>query len=272
MSLPPVIDLGENAPIVIDNGSGWMKAGYSCDDRPRCILPTMVGRKNNKDGTDEETQTKRRANRAEKECYVGEEAQLKTEDLVLKFLFSAIPPVVTFFLSRPIEKGVITNWDYMVRIWHYIFTTLLHTQPETHPLLLTEAARNPPKEREKMTEIMFETFRVPCLRYIPFYTLYRLRSYIALYSQAKEVLALYTSGQTTGVVVDCGEAATTTVPIYEGYKISSSIKTLDIAGRKLTGILHRLLISINALLLILSRQFTTNHPFLSCRLPCASAC
>ena len=132
---------------------------------------------------------------------------------------------------------MITNWDDMVRIWHYIFTTLLHTQPEIHPLLLTEAARNPPKEREKMTEIMFETFRVPGIPFIFDCSFQHFFICLALYSQTKEVLALYVSGKTTGVVVDCGESATTTVPIYEGYKISSSIKTLDIAGRTLTGMM-----------------------------------
>ena len=95
-----------------------------------------------------------------------------------------------------------------------------------------------------MTEIMFETFRVPCIHYFPLslyaFLFYSLFLSLALYSQAKEVLALYTSGRTTGVVVDCGESATTAVPIYEGYKISSSIKTLDIAGRRLTEFLARL--------------------------------
>ena len=95
MSLPPVIDLGENSPIVIDNGSGWMKAGYSCDDRPRCVLPTMVGRPKNRLVAEEEAQPKKRADKAEKECYIGEEAQLKRGALVLKFDFS-ISFVFTF--------------------------------------------------------------------------------------------------------------------------------------------------------------------------------
>lgn len=86
MSLPPVIDLGENSPIVIDNGSGWMKSGYSCDDHPRSVIPTMVGRPSNRITSEEEGQTKKRADKAEKECLIGADAQLKTEDLVLKFV------------------------------------------------------------------------------------------------------------------------------------------------------------------------------------------
>ncbi|KAA6356659.1 MAG: putative Actin, partial [Streblomastix strix] len=209
MSLPPVIDLGENSPIIIDNGSGWVKSGYSCEDHPRSILPTMVGRPKNRVVTEEDDRARKRQDKAEKECYIGEEAQLKRGALILGY---------------PVDKGVITNWDDMVRIWHYVFTTILHTQPENHPVLTSEAAKNPPRERERLTEIMFETFRVP-----------------ELYSQVQGVLALYTSGKTTGVTVDCGEATTTVVPVYEGYKITSSILSLDIAGKTLTDFLSRLL-------------------------------
>ncbi|KAK2949120.1 putative Actin [Blattamonas nauphoetae] len=209
MTLPPVIDLGENSPIVIDNGSGWMKAGYSCDDKPKAVIPTMVGRPKNRVVTDDDERTHKKQDKAEKECYIGEEAQLKRGALVLGY---------------PIQKGIITNWDDMVRVWHYIFTTTLHTNPESHPVLLSENARNPPREREMMTEIMFETFRVP-----------------ELYTQTQSVLALYSTGKTTGIVVDCGEASTSTVPVYEGYKIVSSILTLDISGKMLTDYLTRLL-------------------------------
>ncbi len=30
--------------LVIDNGSGWMKAGFAGDDAPRAVFPTIVGR------------------------------------------------------------------------------------------------------------------------------------------------------------------------------------------------------------------------------------
>ena len=31
-------------PIVIDNGSGMMKAGFSGDDAPRAVFPSIIGR------------------------------------------------------------------------------------------------------------------------------------------------------------------------------------------------------------------------------------
>lgn len=87
MSLPPVIDLGENAPIVIDNGSGWMKSGYSCDDKPRSIIPTMIGRPSNRVALEEESKSKKKGEKAEKECYIGAEAQIKKGNLVIKFSY-----------------------------------------------------------------------------------------------------------------------------------------------------------------------------------------
>jgi actin len=48
-----------------------------------------------------------------------------------------------------------------------------------------------------MTEIMFETFNVP-----------------SLYVAVQAVLSLYSSGRTTGIVLDSGAGVTNTVPIY----------------------------------------------------------
>ena len=112
----------------------------------------------------------------------------------------------------------------LTQLWHYTFYDELHIDPREHPVLLTEAPLNPKVNRERMTQIMFETFNTP-----------------AMYVATKAVLSLYASGRLTGVVFDSGDAVSYCVPICDGYALPNDIIHLELAGRDLTDYLMEML-------------------------------
>ncbi|XP_033113090.1 alpha-centractin [Anneissia japonica] len=194
-------DVIANQPVVIDNGSGVIKAGFAGDQIPKYHFPNFVGRPKH---------VRVMAGGLEGDIFIGPKAEEHRGLLSINY---------------PMEHGIVTDWNDMERIWQYIYSKdQLQTFSEEHPVLLTEAPLNPRRNRERAAEVFFETFNVP-----------------ALFISMQAVLSLYATGRTTGVVLDTGDGVTHAVPIYEGFAMPHSIMRVDIAGRDVTRYLQLLL-------------------------------
>jgi actin-related protein len=121
--------------IIIDNGSGMIKAGFAGEEAPRAVFPTIVGRPKGRSAIGEH-----------KSEYIGDEAGARRGILNL---------------SYPIADGFVESWEDMEKVWDHTIYNELGVDPNeaVGGVLLTEAFRNPKQNREKMTSIMFETFQ-----------------------------------------------------------------------------------------------------------------
>lgn len=198
-----MVDAEENLVVVLDNGSGMVKAGFAGEEAPQVVFPAIVGRpRPGQTGM---------IGSAGKSEYIGDEA------MKMKGVLN---------INYPIAAGIVESWEDMEKVWHHTFYNELRVAPnETKGVLLTEAPRNPKKNREKMVQVMFETFEVPNI-------------YVAI----QAVMSLYSAGRTTGLVVDAGDGVTHTVPVFEGFSLPHAVEKMEIAGRVLTEYLQKLLL------------------------------
>lgn len=195
-------DATQNRPVVIDNGTGVLKAGFAGSNKPKCTFPSFVGRPKHV--------RVMLQSRVEGDTFLGKEAEEHRGIMRLEY---------------PMKHGIVENWADMEKIWSYVYSkTNLGVSSEEHPVLLTEAPLNPRQNRENAAEIFFETFGVP-----------------ALFVSPQATLSLYASGRTTGVVLDSGDGVTHAVPVYEGFTMPHAITRMDVAGRDVTEHLQQLL-------------------------------
>jgi len=189
--------------VVVDSGSGFIKAGISGQDAPKVRFASTVGYPIEKD--------------PDRDFYIGADAMQKRAALNLEW---------------PIEEGVVKDWDNMEKLWRHTFDNELRMaiggDPEDtdcHGVLLTDSPTNTKQNREKLLETMFNKFKVQ-----------------NFYVAAQAVLSLYATGRTTGIVCDCGQAVSHTVPIFEGYSMPHAIQRVNLAGNALTDYLIRILL------------------------------
>ena len=124
--------------------------------------------------------------------------------------------------SRGTNSSVVKT--VVKHVWHYIFEKQLRVDPAEHPVLLSDHLSKHKQQREKIAQVMFETFSVP-----------------SLFIARSPLLALYSSGRTASAVVDCGDGLMDIVCVYEGYPVPFVDAKVPLAGRDLTDYLQRMI-------------------------------
>jgi centractin len=99
-------DTLHNAPIVLDNGSGTIRAGFAGEDLPKCYFPSFVGRPKH---------LRVLAGALEGDVFIGPRAQQLRGLLKIRY---------------PLEHGIVTDWDDMEKIWQYVYSEELKTLSE----------------------------------------------------------------------------------------------------------------------------------------------
>ena len=192
--------------IVIDTGSGFIKAGFAGNNKPSITFPSIYGGRHPHMGS--------QVGMGQKGYYIGDEA-LRIRGVLR--------------LQNPITNGYINDSNSFAKMLKYTIhdkdalnygnnsQSLLHkldydyeSLSDTY-VLLTEPASLAEcetilcreNERKLKMEIMFERFDVNA-------------SFLA----SDAVLSLYASGRTTGCVLQSGAGLTSVVPIFDGYQLS----------------------------------------------------
>ncbi|XP_066430315.1 actin-like protein 7A [Eleutherodactylus coqui] len=184
----------DTRPVIIDIGTSSCKIGYAGDAKPSFIVSSRVGKLGDN----------------LKEHFIGKESDIYS-NISQKF-------------ADPIRHGIIVDWDCIEATLEYLFVEEMKIRPIDHPVLLSDPPLSPITNREKYTEMMFETFNIPAF-------------HIAHQSR----LSMYSYGRTSSLVVECGHGVSYVVPIIDGHVLPSLIRRADYAGADVTKYLMQLL-------------------------------
>jgi actin-related protein len=110
--------------------------GYSGEEEPKSIFPTVVGMPQYQELIAAEV----------KELYYGNDAYAKRG--LLNY-------------SYPIERGTIENFDHFEKLIDYAYNNELRVEASDYPLHMTESLQTSTKCREHLLKYFFETLEVP---------------------------------------------------------------------------------------------------------------
>ena len=194
-------------PIIIDIGSGIIKAGISGQESPKTIFPNYIGEPK----YSKVLRSFSKDNQEMKEQYIGKDCSKYLGILKLRY---------------PVKNGIFENEQDILTVFKYIYQNLEINNEEIreHPILITESLLNPYSNREKIASALFENLSAP-----------------AIFFASQPILSLFSTSNTSGVILESGEGVTQSCVVYEGYSIPNSYIRNNYGGRDVTDYFQTLL-------------------------------
>lgn len=217
--------------LVFDLGSRSFRVGYAQDDLPKIEIPSWVGVCRDGGVPDSASYTGQRnridgAVGANTRKYYVDVTKLCVPRAGNSGIGSPAPgtPVYSIFVFVPgmevlncMNDGLIEHWDLFEQILDCCYTERLFVEPANHSVLFSESSLNTRAKKDVLMELMFEKYNVPAVQFCK-----------------NSVLAAYSSGRSTAVVVDSGATHTTVTALHNGYVIPNSIVKIPFGGDFIT--------------------------------------
>eukprot|EP01017_Pseudomicrothorax_dubius_P010518 TRINITY_DN13770_c0_g1_i1.p1 TRINITY_DN13770_c0_g1~~TRINITY_DN13770_c0_g1_i1.p1 ORF type:complete len:340 (+),score=98.00 TRINITY_DN13770_c0_g1_i1:50-1069(+) len=179
--------------VVIDNGSDTIKVGYSGEDFPRLILPSVIG-------VPKEKEDDMSSNKSP--LIFGKDDRLRDLN--------------EYTISYPIKNGTIdpADFEHLGNYWVDIIEGKLKLDLTQVNLMIIDSPVPEKQMRNQIAEKFFDEFKVSSISFMN-----------------SSTLSLFSTGRTRGIVLESGHGASYSVPIFEGFTLQHAIQHTNTAGR-----------------------------------------
>jgi actin len=202
----------DSSIIILDLGSGYIKGGFSGSDYPITIFPTLLIDNHSQPQSADNLDIHNEMN----EYTIGYKA--------LQHIQNTLHNKSSLSVIRPIYNNEIHDWNALKAILDYCFKSELHRNPKDHSILLSVQSHLSKSILLSLSKLLFQSFQIPSLLLVN-----------------SAVLSLFSTGRTSGIVLEIGESCTVITPIFEGFPIKHAILTSLSGGADITKSLVNLL-------------------------------
>ncbi|CAG9461953.1 unnamed protein product [Pedinophyceae sp. YPF-701] len=206
--------------VVVDVGSWNVKAGYAGEDVPKAVFPGAVGVLEG-DGDVEMADENAAARSGGVTRHAKGGKTYLSGDNGAMFARPAMDVRTPFG-----PDGSIEDWDALEAIYRHIFADKLAVGAKDAPVMIAEPSDLPAASRQKLVEIMFETFQVP-----------------AVFLSKNHTLSMFATAKSSALVVDVGHQHAVCAAVHDGYVLQKTIVRNPVAGALLSELAHKVVTS-----------------------------